>query len=451
MVTGRMVTGRMVIGGKHGFTVADQPRSRYRPEVRFAPARIRTFGRHPPVWRGHNLGGVDLLERLGRRIGTGANVALGVVMAVALASYALGGALTLHPLRGARMSGGWPFDLGVGLVICTTALLRGRNRAWAAVIGLAVFGLAAVAAALWDLPPGPLFGGALYGLLVLGAAAVRTLPPRPAAIIGVVGTVVVAASETGHGTGSFDSWALFALAGATLWAAALAIGLWLRYLDYRHRETIEAIRRGERLELARELHDVVAHHVTGVVVQAQAARFTSEEHTEPLVCALASIESAGLVTLAAIRQLVGLLRDPDDTSGVSPAPEPIGQLVERFSRNGPAVDLRLPAELPASGWPPEVANTVYRIVQEALTNIARHAPGARSVTVTVIHDPQQVRVEITDDAPAGVRHSRLGGGYGLVGMRERVEALGGKVRAGPLPGAGWAVLASLPVPAHGRL
>jgi signal transduction histidine kinase len=91
---------------------------------------------------------------------------------------------------------------------------------------------------------------------------------------------------------------------------------------------------------------------------------------------------------------------------------------------------------------------VYRIVQEALTNIARHAPGARSVVVTVTHDPDRLRVEVTDDAPAS-RHHRPGG-YGLVGMGERVEALGGRLRAGPLPGAGWSVQASLPVPAHGR-
>jgi hypothetical protein len=224
---------------------------------------------------GRNLGGVDMLERLARRVGTGANIALGVVMAAALAFDAF---------KIARVSGEWPFDSGVGLVICVTALLRGRNRAWAAVIGLAVFGLAAV-------------------------------------------------------------------------AAALAIGLWLRYLDHRDRETLEAKRRDERLELARELHDVVAHHVTGIVVQAQAARFTGEERPEPLVSALGSIESAGVETLAAIRQLVGLLRDPDDTSGVSSPPEPIDQLVERFARHGPAVDLRLPADL-VSGWPPEVASTV---------------------------------------------------------------------------------------------
>jgi signal transduction histidine kinase len=386
---------------------------------------------------------MDVIKRLARRAGTGAEAALGVAMAMMIVLNAL---VTAGSDR--RY---WPFGLGVGIAICATAMLRGRYRIRVVVTGLVLFATAGLAVALWNIPPGPLFGGGLIGLLVLGAAAVRTLPPRPAAIIGVAGTVVVAAGETADASGLFDHRTVYALTGITAWNAALAVGLWLRYLDVRHRETLKAVRQDERLELARELHDVVAHHVTGIVVQAQAARFTGEEHPERLISALGSIETAGTETLAAIRQLVGLLRDPDDTPGVAPGPEPISQLVERFAEHGPEVDLRLPAGLPASGWPPEVASTVYRIVQEALTNVARHAPGARSVTVTVTHDPRQVRVEITDDAPATAsRHPRPGGGYGLVGMGERVEALGGKLRAGPLPVAGWAVQASLPVPAHGR-
>lgn len=381
---------------------------------------------------------MDVLKRLAQRIGTGAEVALSVAMATVIA---------LSALVTARSDRGWPFGLGVGIVICATALLRGRNRAWAAVTGLLLFAAAGLAVALGTIPPGPLFGGGLVGLLVLGAAAVRTLPSRPAALIGVAGTAVIAVSETAGPDGLFDHRALVALTGATLWSAALAVGLYLRYLDFLHRQTLETVRRQERLELARELHDVVAHHVTGMVVQAQAARFAGKDHTATLLSALGSIETAGTDTLAAIRQLVGLLRDPDDTGVVPSAPEPISQLVERFASHGPAVDLRLPAGLPASGWPPEVASTVYRVVQEALTNIARHAPGARSVTVIITHNPRQVRVEITDDAPAS---RQPGSGYGLVGMRERVEALGGKLRAGPLPGTGWAVQASLPVPAHGQ-
>jgi signal transduction histidine kinase len=380
---------------------------------------------------------MDVLNRLARWIGTGADVALGMAMALVIVFNAL---ITASTDRA------WLFGLGAGIVICVTALLRGRNRALAAVTGLVLFAATAVTAGLGAFSPGPLFGGGLIGLLVLGAAAVRRLAPRPAAIIAVTGTAVIAAGETAGPGGLFDHRTFYALAAATLWSAALAAGLYFRYLDFGHRQTLETVRRQERLELARELHDVVAHHVTGIVVQAQAARFTGTDHAETLLSTLDGIETAGTDTLAAVRQLVGLLRDPDDAGGVAPGPEPITQLVARFAEHGPAVDLRLPAGPLASGWPPEVASTVYRVVQEALTNIARHASGARSVTVTISHGPRQVRVEVTDDAPATtVRQPRHGGGYGLVGMRERVEALGGKVRAGPMPSAGWAVRASLPV------
>ena len=381
------------------------------------------------------------LERPARRIGTRADAALGVVMTAVI---------VFGTVKIAEADPGWLLDLGVGLVICATALPRRWNRARTAATGLVLFAAAGLATALCNLLPGPLYGGALIGLLVLGIVAVRRLPPRPVAIIGVVGLVVIATTETANANGLFGHHTLYVLTGATAWAAA-STGVWLRYLDFRRREILEAIRREERLELARELHDDVAHHVTGIVVQAQAARFAGEQDPELLISALGSIESAGVNTLAAVRQVVGLLRDLDDTRGVSPTPEPISQLVERFAKHGPPVDLRIPADLTASGWPPQLASTVYRIVQEALTNVARHAPDARSVAVTFTHDPQQVRVEITDDAPSAASHrSRPGGGYRLAGMRERVEALGGNVSAGPLPGAGWAVQASLPIPAQGR-
>ncbi|HJP77073.1 MAG TPA: histidine kinase [Pseudonocardiaceae bacterium] len=385
------------------------------------------------------------LERLARRLNTGAGseMVLGAVMALAVA---------VTTLITARTDQHWPFGLAAGIAICATALLRRRHPAPAAIAGLVLLAAAGAVGALGGIPPDPLFGGGLVGLLVLGADAVRILRPRPAVLIGLAGFVVIAISETVGDTGFFDNRALHAMAGAIAWATALAVGVWLRYREFHRRQTLQAIRRAERLELARELHDVVAHHVTGIVVQAQAAGFTGGQDTEPLLSALGSIENAGLDTLAAIRQLVGLLRTPDDTPGGSPVPEQINRLVERFARHGPAVDLRLPAEPPVADWPPQVTNTVYRVVQEALTNITRHAPGARSVTVTINQDPRQVRVEITDDAPAighGAGHpSRLDSGYGLVGMRERVEALGGQLHAGPQPSAGWAVHASLPVSAR---
>jgi signal transduction histidine kinase len=382
---------------------------------------------------------MDVLTRLSRRAGTGADAAL---------AAALAAAVILSALLTARTSAGWPFGLGVGVAICASALLRGRNRARAAVAGLVLFALTGIAVALGAVPQGPLFGGGLAGLIVLGAAAVRTLPLGPAALIGAAGPLVIGVSETAGPGGLFDHRALWALAGITAWSAALAVGLYLRYLDFLHGQALAQARRAERLDLARELHDVVAHHVTGMVVQAQAARFAGRDQPGTLLSALDRIETAGAGTLTAIRQLVGLLRDPEDTAP-GPPPEPISQLVRRFAEHGPPVSLRLPAGSPAAAWPPEVASTVYRVVQEALTNITRHAPGARSVVVSVSHDARELRVEVTDDAPAARPH-RPGGGYGLVGMRERVEALGGRLRAGPRPGAGWAVEARLPVPAPGR-
>ncbi|MFD0467983.1 sensor histidine kinase [Nonomuraea thailandensis] len=108
--------------------------------------------------------------------------------------------------------------------------------------------------------------------------------------------------------------------------------------------------------------------------------------------------------------------------------------------------LRLPDGEPA--WPSEVAGTVYRLVQESLTNVSRHAPGASAVTVSVTQATEELVVEVTDDAPPSHRthRDRLGGGYGLVGMRERVEALGGTLSAGPRPAGGWTVHATLPLP-----
>lgn len=385
---------------------------------------------------------MEVLSRLAQRIGTGSEVALGAAMTVAVAFNAL----VIDRAASGRLIG-----IAVGAVICVTALLRRRNHAWAAAAGLVLFAAAGLAVALGASPMGPLFGGGLAGLLVLGAAAVRALPPRLAAVIGIAGTAVIGVSETAGPDGFFDNRVFWALAGVTAWSAALAIGLYFRYLGFLHRQALETVRREERLGLARELHDVVAHHVTGIVVQAQAAQFAGQDSAGTLLSALASIETAGADTLAAIRQLVGLLRDPDDSGAVLVTHEPISRLVERFAEHGPAIDLRLPASSPSSAWPPEVASTVYRVVQESLTNIARHAPGARSVAVTVTCDARQVSIEVTDDAPAApARHPWPGGGYGLAGMRERVEALGGKLRAGPLPSAGWAVRASLPFPAQAR-
>ncbi|MFF2013575.1 sensor histidine kinase [Streptomyces sp. NPDC058195] len=360
------------------------------------------------------------------------NAALGVLFAAVLLFMAV-----------QYMSQGrpWIFDTGVGLAVCLVALGRARHRGWAAAVGLALAGGAGLVARLTHLPgePGP---GAVLALLVLGGSAIRALPRWQATAVAAAGFALMAVGRL-----TTDAPSTPFRVGTDVWILALGTGLGLRFLDYRRRMATEAVRRDERLALARELHDVVAHHVTGIVVQAQAARIVGKRQPEKLDQAVAGIEEAGSEALAAMRRVVGLLRDTDDaatTSPATPGPEQLAEIVRRFEGHGPDVELRLPED--QASWPPEVATTVFRIVQESLTNIARHASHARLATVDIAQDPAGVTIRITDDAPAAHARHLPKGGFGLIGMRERVEALGGTLTAGPGPGAGWSVRAEVPVP-----
>jgi signal transduction histidine kinase len=382
---------------------------------------------------------VTITHRIADRDGALTNVALGAVLTAVLAADV---AVT------AAHYDSWVFELAVGVIVCAVALLRARNRVRATAAGLAVCLVADVVADVSHLPSQPGVAASL-GLLVLGAAAVRVAAPRSAAVLALAGVIVVVAGRFAL-RGEYV--APFAFLGVLMWGGALAVGVWLRFLDTRRRLAIDTARRDERLDLARELHDVVAHHVAGIVVQAQAARLVAAKRPETLEDTLAGIESAGNDALAAMRRVVGLLRDPDDTQGRAAGPEQLTNLIDRFANHGPEVHLRLPenAETDQPPWPPEVAATVYRIVQEALTNIVLHAPAAANVTVAVDTSPTGITVEITDDGHAGSLASppfALSGGNGLVGMRERVQALGGELHVGPGPSGGWVVQATLPLPA----
>jgi signal transduction histidine kinase len=383
---------------------------------------------------------MHLLDRLVERPRAAVNVGLGLVFTAALV-FEVRAILDHHR--------DWALTLAVGAVVSAAALLRERSRTWAAATGLAVAGTAELAAWRWGLTGQPA-GAAIIGLLVLIASAVRVLPVRTASAIAAGGMVVVAGSLERYShylaTGAPVSYSATWVMGQG-WVAALGAGLVLRRLDARRRAATEAVRRGERMELARELHDSAAHHITGVVLQAQAARIAARRNAGTLDDALAGIETAAAEALASMRQVIGLLRDADDAGGLAPGPEGLTELVDRFAQRGPAVRLHLPDGPPDPAWPPQVTATVYRVVQESLTNITRYASGAREVTVAVVHDRHDITVEITDDAPpAGSPRFPHSGGYGLVGMRERVEALGGNLTAGPRPWAGWSVRATLPAP-----
>jgi signal transduction histidine kinase len=331
-------------------------------------------------------------------------------------------------------------DCATGLVVCTAAVLRERSRAWAAVIGLAVAGAAEAAAALWHLPGQPGIAATL-ALLVLTGSALRVLPSRVAVLIAAAAAAVAIAETRTHPAGQ-DTIIL----GWTLTVcAALGLRFWLPFRAARHEAAVETVRRAERLELARELHDAAAHHLTGIVIQAQAARIAARASAEALDTALAAIESGGAEALAAMRQVIGLLRDTQDTDGLTPGPPQLAGLVQSFGTGTVKARFDLPDGPPDPAWPPELTSTLYRVVQEALTNITRHAPGAREVTVTLAHDQRAITVEVTDDAPAPAARFPHASGYGLIGLRERVEALGGNLSASAR-NEGWSVRATLPRP-----
>ncbi|MGW0504441.1 sensor histidine kinase [Micromonospora sp. NPDC003241] len=232
---------------------------------------------------------------------------------------------------------------------------------------------------------------------------------------------------------------------------AILAGWYLRLRDARHsREThavVVAAQVQERVALARELHDVVAHHIGGMVVQAQAAQAVAVPDPGAPARVLPVIERAGADALSAMQRMVAMLQDVG-AEPVTPSTDLFADLRAATATAEGASPVRLAVEL-AEPVPAVVATTVLRLVQESVTNARRYAAGAREITVTVRAGDGAVRVRVRDDGRHTDRPRRSGGGgYGLIGMRERVHLLGGRFEAGRVPGAGWQVLADLPLRAE---
>jgi signal transduction histidine kinase len=201
----------------------------------------------------------------------------------------------------------------------------------------------------------------------------------------------------------------------------------------------------ERARIARELHDVIAHHVSVMVVQADGAGYAlRSDAQETAETALQAISSTGRQALAEMRRLLGVLRTAGDQAGLTPVPGlgELRELLDQARSAGLAVTYTLsgtPRELPEGA---ELA--AYRVVQESLTNTRKHAGLAASAAVVLRYEPDGLTVEVTDDGLAIATGDT--GGHGLAGMRERIQMYGGTVQAGPLPGGGYRVLARLPCP-----
>ncbi|MFD9062642.1 sensor histidine kinase [Kitasatospora purpeofusca] len=290
----------------------------------------------------------------------------------------------------------------------------------------------------------------LASLLALVVLTLRAEGGRRGAVAAwtIGGAVALWPSRFEDASGAVGALTLFGF-GSVFSLPAVLIGLYLRGLDDNRRRSVAAARRTQRLELAHDLHDFVAHDVSGMVAQAQAGTVLAAFDPVRAAALFERIEQAGLQALASLDRTVHLLRS-EDGDGAERTPQPgLAELVEltaRFTDSGDVVvRLDAPAEEPTV--PREVAATAYRIVVEALTNVRRHAPAARVVDVRVRSEGRRLTVRVRDDgggasSPSGSR--RGGGGSGLAGLSARVEALGGTLSAGR-EGKGWQVAATMPL------
>jgi signal transduction histidine kinase len=287
-------------------------------------------------------------------------------------------------------------------------------------------------------------------------------------LIVAFGTAVVAGYRTVGWLIVLAGWAMFSWLPATIGhegaptvQQVLALGAWLlvllaaaeglrlrreRAADAQRQREQKAQRSAdeERLRIARELHDVLAHNISLINVQSGVALHLLDQQPDQARSALAAINEASADALREMRAVLGVLRRVDEPAPRAPAAgiDRLDALVDRSAAAGLTVDVEIegePRALPAS-----VDLAAYRIVQESLTNVARHAD-SRAATVRLVYRADGLTVQVDDDGCGGVDAERSNGGNGIIGMRERATALGGELEAGPRPEGGYRVRARLPV------
>ena len=375
-----------------------------------------------------------------------AAVAIGVLVADVVAQI------------GVAAGSDWPSpSLGAGAVVVAIAaaapLLWRRRRPWLCALGLVIGAIVAAAA----VPPG-LFTQQCGATVALGVYAIAawSAQRRMAVLVPALALAAVIAGAIGDGTATVEA-LLGAIAIVALpWAvgyAARSRRLYLAEVEQRlataerDRDTLahQAVAE-ERTRIARELHDVVAHHVSLIGVQAGAARLTlpTGAASDTARASLTAIETSSRAAVNEMRRLLGVLRADGSGAEVAPAPglARLDDLVDEFRAAG--IDVRSSVEADVAGLDPTLDVCCYRVVEEALTNIARHS-AARTATVSVRADDVMVRILVADPGPARLPPpGPPRAGRGLVGMTERAALFAGRVAAGRQPDGGFAVMAELP-------
>jgi signal transduction histidine kinase len=296
---------------------------------------------------------------------------------------------------------------------------------------------------------------AVYGRRTEEAELTGTLRGAAAVLVAAVALAVAATAPDARGQpgvwGSFTFGALI----AGCWVLGYALRTRRDYVaELRDRaarlEAAEGERAAravvdERLRIARELHDVIGHSISLIAIQTEAAARSARSNPDAVPGFLSAISAASRQALAEMRGVLAVLR-PDAEAELGPQPglEQVGELVTSLRAGG--LETRL--EIEPMHLPPGIALAVYRIVQESLTNVLKHAGAGAKASVTIIRTGGTVRVSVRDDG-AGPSGRALSTAHGIVGMRERAAAYGGTLRTGARPGGGFEVEASIPLPEQG--
>jgi signal transduction histidine kinase len=326
----------------------------------------------------------------------------------------------------------------VALIVClAVAWLLLFRRTHPLAVTAAGFGLVMGVSVLAAFAGRTPFGLYTSAAMLLSAYAVGRWASGRDVAIGFV--ILIAAWAVGISTdpGTLGE----AIGGLIVVLFPLAIGQSMRYGALARRRQLDQARLLEREQLARELHDTVAHHVSAIVIQAQAGRAVAATRPEAAADVLGVIEDVATRTLAEMRSLVGSLR------GSEPAAlAPLAGIADlpRLAAGVPGLAVQVELDGDLTDLRPSVDAAVFRIAQESITNAARHARHASRVDVRVCGDGDRVRLIVSDDGVDADRE-HAGTGFGLLGMAERVSVLGGTLRAGPSNGSrGWTVTAELP-------
>ncbi|MFJ1702006.1 sensor histidine kinase [Kitasatospora sp. NPDC088346] len=375
---------------------------------------------------------------------------------------------TLLPIDIVVLTGSYGLDgypatvLSIAQTVPLLAAVRRPLPVWWVVTAATAATAAVTLASAPSAGPWPWPAATLIGYLFLLAA----LAPRESGrtllavwLVTLVGTVGAAAAFP-HRAGGTPALAVV-LAGAVLLLGWSLRGRGEARRRLAEQEQISEEERAlrtlleERTRIARELHDVVAHHMSVITVQADSAPYRIGGLPPEAVEEFAGIATAARSSLAEMRRLLGVLRSGQDGPDRSPQPgvADLGRLVRTVAAAGVEAQLSVGPEVDALLPLPDATDlSVYRIVQEALANVVRHAPGART-RVSLSAQDGTLRVTVVNDAPrsGGTPVEAAGGtGHGLVGMRERVRLLDGRLDTGPLPEGGFRVAAELPVTTPGE-